>query len=103
MRAAPGRPPVPGPPVGRLTEFAPAVMPTCAAGAVFCRLVSSLFKRVQIGLARRHERVGIGALAVDRLAVLFQPHRHFRLRIGALGHGMDLEQLQAARRAGRAA
>ena len=40
-----------------------------------------LVQRVQVGLGRGHDNVGVGALTVDRAAVLRQPHGDFALRV----------------------
>ena len=53
-----------------------------------------LVERGEIGLGRGDQRVGIGALGGHRAAVLRQPHRDFRLRVGAFGHGVHLIKLQ---------
>ena len=67
-----------------------------------CPLDQQLVERVDIGARRGHKRVGIGALADHRLAVLRETDRDLGLGVGAFGHRMDLIDAAASRRAGRA-
>ena len=42
----------------------------------------------------RDQRVGIRAARGHRMVALREPHRHFRLRVGAFGDRMHLVELQ---------
>ena len=57
-------------------------------------LAGEFVERAEIGLGRRHQGIGIGALGGEGAALLRQPHRHFGLRIGALGHRMHLVEFE---------
>ena len=56
--------------------------------------VVQLVQRMQIGLGRGHDDVGIGALPVDDAPVLRQTHGDFALGIGAAGDVVDRIQQQ---------
>ena len=45
-----------------------------ASGACLLALHQQLVERIDIGIGRRHQRIGIGALPVTVLAVFLQPH-----------------------------
>src|SRR6266436_9353908 len=57
-------------------------------------LHDDLVERPEIGLGRGHQRVRIGSFRRHRAALMGEPNRNFGLRIGTLGDGMDLIQLQ---------
>ena len=75
----------------------PALRPRRTAGSR-AELHGELVQRVDVGLGRGHDDVGVGAHAVDDAPALGQPHRHLALRVGAAGdvvHRVE-QQLGAA-------
>src|SRR5689334_15925477 len=51
-------------------------------------------QRVDVGLGRGGQRVGVGRLAGGDAPVLLEPDRDLRLGVGAFGHRVHLEEPQ---------
>ena len=51
--------------------------------------IDNLVQRIDVGLGRGDDDVGIRTLAVDHPAIFFHPDRDFALRVRAGGNGID--------------